>query len=329
MRVGILGLGFIGKMHLATFRNSGIAEVVAVADKNPENFEPPKEAAGNIAVDLNAVSLEGVTKYAEGDDLIADENVDVVLITLPTFLHKEYAIKALEAGKHVICEKPLALNSVEGQEIVDAAAKSDKLFFVGHCIRFWPAYDVAREIIQSGKYGKVKRAHFTRLSPKPTWSWGGWLLGEKTGGGCLLDLHIHDVDYASYVFGEPASITTHALSNDPEGLGDVMTAFKYDDKLVTIEGSWNHTPDFPFRMGFRIVCEEAAIEFNTQTDGKLHVYPAEGGDITPEVSEEDGYTCEHRYFFDCIAQNKQPEIVNAESSNATLKLIEREKAAIV
>jgi len=328
-RVGIVGLGFIGRMHLATLRKGGFAEVVAAADKIPANLQDQAAAEGNIAVDAQFSTLKGVKTYSEAEDLLADPQVDVALITLPTHLHKEYVLKALAAGKHVICEKPLALTSAEGEAIVQAAAQSGRLFFVAHCIRFWPAYAAARDIIVQKTYGKVLRAHFCRLSPKPTWSSQNWLMDEKRGGGCLLDLHIHDVDFVNDAFGHPDAIEATGVRAPAEGIGDVMATYRYGDgTIVTIEGGWCHEAGFPFRMAFRMVCEEASVEFNTQTDGKLHVYPAAGGDIVPDIPSEDGYVGEHRYFFDCIAAGRQPERVTARSSCDALALIEAEKACI-
>lgn len=329
MRVGIVGLGFIGKMHLAALRKTGIAEVVAVADKVPDNIGKGCAKTGNIAVDANLLKLEDLVTYAEGDELLANPNVDVALIALPTYLHKEFILKAFAAGKHVICEKPLALNTSEGEAIVEAADHSDRLLFVGHCIRFWPAYAAAREIVERETHGKVLRAHFARVSPKPTWGWQDWLMDDRKSGGALLDLHIHDVDYVNSVFGMPESLHANGVRCRQEGVGDVMAAYTYKDgKLITIEGGWNQHAAYPFRMAFRIVCERATLEFSTQADERLHVYLDGGGEETPDISLDDGYACEHRYFFECLAEGRQPTLVTARTSLEALSLVEKENACI-
>src|SRR5690606_14331393 len=96
VRVGIIGQGFIGKMHLATLRKGGLAEVGAVADRNPANLAGNAATEGNIALEGD-VSLEGVATYGDADELLRDSNVEVVLIALPTFLHKPCVLKAIEA----------------------------------------------------------------------------------------------------------------------------------------------------------------------------------------------------------------------------------------
>ncbi|NIA14187.1 MAG: Gfo/Idh/MocA family oxidoreductase [Nitrospiraceae bacterium] len=329
LKVGIIGLGFIGKMHLATFRKAGLGEVVAVADRVPGNLSGDADGGGNIAVDSELASLDGVKLYSNGDALLAESDADVVLIALPTYLHKEFTIKALEADKHVICEKPMAVNAAEGEAMVAAAEKADRLFFVAHCIRFWPAYVKAQELIGEGTYGKVRRAHFSRVSPKPSWSWEGWLLDEAKSGGCLLDLHIHDVDYVNDVFGPPATIAARGIRTGAEGVGDVMVSYEYDNgTLVTIEGSWEQHATFPFRMAFRMTLDKASLEFDSGIDMNLRIHTADGETITPEISSEDGYTQEHRYFFECIESGRKPTRVTPPSSLESLALIERELQSI-
>ena len=135
INLGIAGLGFIGKMHLANARANGRTKVVAVADLVPENISGSGSEAGNLTIEGDT-SLEGVTTYREADDLLADPNVDAVILALPTYLHKEYVLKAIARGKHILVEKPLALSPEEGQEIVAALEGYDKCFLVGHCLRF-------------------------------------------------------------------------------------------------------------------------------------------------------------------------------------------------
>ena len=108
-----------------------------------------------------------VKTYTDADRLLADPEVDVVDITLPTYLHAEYAIRALQAGKHVICEKPMATCSTDAKEDAAAAKKARRRLFVAECIRFWPAYATARDIIRSRKYGKVRSAVLTRSARLP------------------------------------------------------------------------------------------------------------------------------------------------------------------
>ena len=128
-KVGIIGLGFIGKMHLGSLRRTGMAEIVAVADKNPANLGKGAVQGGNIALEGD-LSLDGVKTYSDGDELLADPDVEIALVALPTSLHKEYVLKAIRAGKHVMCEKPFVRRSEEGKEILAAMKGCDKNLMV-------------------------------------------------------------------------------------------------------------------------------------------------------------------------------------------------------
>ena len=327
VNVGIIGQGFIGKMHLAVLRKSELAKVVAVADQNPANLKN-EAAAGNIAIEGD-ISLEGVATYAEGDDLLKDPNVEAVLITLPTFLHKAYILKAIAAGKHVLCEKPLVLNTAEGQEILDAIKGTDRIFMSAQCIRFWPVYVKAIEIIRSGSYGKLMAAHLTRQSGKPSWSFGGWLLDEAKSGGAILDLHVHDVDFVNYLLGTPDKVEANGIDLPGEGISQINALYTYKNgPVVSIDGGWLHGAKFPFRMGFRMELEKAALEFNSMIDGDLHVYTEDGEHLTPELLPGDGYSREHDYFLNCVAEGKPAAEATAESAITSIALVEQERAAL-
>lgn len=328
VKIGIIGLGFIGRMHLATFRKLGIAQVTAAADKNPANLSGTPGAAGNIAVDETGLSLDGVETFEDGKALIEQADVDAVLITLPTCLHAEYAVAALQAGRHVVCEKPLVRHSEEGERLLETLASTDRRLYVGHCIRFWPVYEKAREIVLNGTYGRAHSAHFQRTSPKPAWSGQNWLLDEEKSGGCILDLHLHDVDYARHVFGDPADVTAQGVVDGKEGVGEVLACYRYPDGLtVGLESGWRHPAAYPFRMAFRIVLEGAVLEFNTLTDGRLHVYHG-STDETPELDAEDGYCREHRHFMACMEAGKASDRISPEDALASIRLVERERALI-
>jgi len=274
-------------------------------------------------------NLEGVTKYSDGDDLLADGNVEAVIIGLPTYLHKEYILKAIQAGKHILCEKPMALTAEEGRAILAALQGYDKTFMVAHRIRFWPAYEKAAALVREGAYGKVLSAHFTRSSPKPRWAWEDWLLDESRSGGAILDLHIHDVDYVNGLLGAPAGIQAVGVREGNEGIGQVTALYSYSNRRgVALDGGWSDPPSFPFRMTFRIAMERATIEFNSLVDPNLHVHTASAEHLTPEIPEGDGYTREQEYFFECVDKRRQPTAVTAESALQSLSLVEAEREAM-
>ncbi|HIJ65261.1 MAG TPA: Gfo/Idh/MocA family oxidoreductase [Candidatus Hydrogenedentes bacterium] len=325
VKVGIIGFGFIGRMHLATLRAGGLAEVVAVADGDASRLARSGAGDGNIAIEGDT-SLVDVETFEDPNKLLDSENVEAVILGVPTYLHKSYILKSIEAGKHILCEKPMVLDANEGCEVIAALEGYDRVFMVAHCIRFWPAYVKAYELVREQIYGHVLSAHFVRNSPKPLWAWDNWLLDEQRSGGAILDLHIHDVDYVNYLLGKPTEIAAAGIREGKEGIGQIVALYTYaDGPVVSLDGGWAHQPTFPFRMTFRISLEEATLE----SDGAaLHVHTASGEHLVPELLPGDGYSREQEYFFACIRDGKTPAIVTVQSSLEAIALVEEEKAAI-
>jgi len=170
LKVGLIGCGFMGSMHANCYNNIANAKVTAVADLRPEK-----------AQELAAIS--GAEIYTTGKELIEKADVDVIDICLPTYLHAEHAILAMQKVKYVFVEKPVALTKEEGVQMMEAAAKYGANVQVGQVIRFWDEYVELAKMVESGVYGKIVNANFRRLSPVPTWGWDNWLLTIAKSGG--------------------------------------------------------------------------------------------------------------------------------------------------
>ncbi|GAF85267.1 unnamed protein product, partial [marine sediment metagenome] len=283
-------------------------------------------AAGNIPGAEEPLDLTGVEQYRDFDKMLSEAELDAVSITLPTYMHRDFTIKALERGLNVLCEKPMALNTQQCEEMIGAAEKNDKILQVGHCVRFWPEYAKTKEIIDSGKYGKVKAATFQRLSLTPTWSWNNWLMEDAKSGGALMDLHIHDSDFVQYVFGMPKAVYTRC-ANGPSGDYDhVVTQYLYDDNcIITAEGGWIMTPSFGFEMSFNIILEKGTIVFDCTREPAFKVCPPQGDAFTPEVEQGDGYLLEIAHFVKAVSGQKVPEIITPVQSLDSVKLTSAEK----
>ena len=171
LRIGIVGLGFMGKMHFHCYKSDTNVEVTAICDADAKQLQNSSGVAGNIFGAEDDLDLSNIALYSDLSKMLAEEKIDALSIASPTFLHASQTIEALNAGVHVFCEKPMALNSGECREMAEEAKQSGKTLQIGHCIRFWPEYVQAKEIIDSQKYGKVLAATFQRLSLTPTWSW--------------------------------------------------------------------------------------------------------------------------------------------------------------
>ena len=325
-RVGIIGLGFMGKMHFRCYQALEGVEVAAICDIDQNKFEDAGGTAGNIEGAEAPLDFTGIGLYNDFDKMLAEARLDAISITLPTYLHKEYTVKALAAGLHVLCEKPMALTIDDGREMQAAARQSGKLLQIGHCIRFWPEYAKTKQLIDLGEYGKIRAATFQRLSLTPTWAWEGWLMDASKSGSAAVDLHIHDSDYVQYVFGMPKAVFSRAASGPSNDADHIVTQYVYDDDcVVTAEGGWAMSNTFGFEMSFNIVLEKATITYDCTRAPAFKVCPAEGDAFTPEIASGDGYSNEIAHFIQAVRGESVPEIITPEQSVDSVRLVLAEK----
>ncbi len=323
IRVGIVGLGFMGRMHYRCWTSTPGAQVTAICEANPAVLDAAKKApTGNVTGAADQIDLDHLKVFSSLDDLIASGTVDALSITLPTFLHPDTTVKALGAGLHVLCEKPMALSVAECDRMIAAAKEADRVLQIGHCIRFWPEYIVARDLVRSGKYGKLVAASFRRFSTQPAWSPDNWFADEQRSGGQALDLHIHDTDYIHYLLGLPKSVNSIA---DP-AQGYISSQYHYGDgTAVVAESCWRMAASFGFEMSFVMVLEQATITFDCTRSPAFRVCPAEGESFTPELPEGDGYSREVAHFLQAITGPPVEPVVTAWESRETIRLVLAEK----
>jgi predicted dehydrogenase len=323
LRVGIVGLGFMGRMHYRCWKGLPGASVAAVCEASPAVLAAAgKPQAGNIGGAAEHIDLDQVAVFSDLDELLKSGSVDALSITLPTFLHPDATIRALNAGVHVLCEKPMALTVEECDRMIDAAKAADRVLQIGHCIRFWPEYVATRDLIRSEQYGKVISASFRRFSALPTWSPDNWFADEARSGGQPLDLHIHDSDFVHYLFGLPQSVSS--VADGP--LSYISTQYHYaGGPAVVAEGTWRMSLSFGFEMSFVIVLEQAVIVLDSTRTPSFRVCPAEGDAFTPQVAPGDGYTREIEYFAKTVAGEPVEPVVTAQQSRDTVRLVLAEK----
>lgn len=329
LKVGIVGFGFMGRMHFRHWKMLPDVQIVAICDANPNIEEDTKKAVGNIKGAEGEIDLTGIELFRDLDAMIAKAKPDAISLTLPTYLHADCTEKALTQGVHVLCEKPMALTVADCDRMVTAARKSGKILQIGHCVRFWPEYAKAKEIVDSGQYGRVVAAMFQRLGSAPGWSVDNWFLDEKRSGGVALDLHIHDTDYVQYLFGMPRGVCSHGVKAPGGHLVHIVTTYDYgDDHLVIAEGGWGMTPGFGFEMSFNLVLEKATIVYDLTRTPNFRVCPAAGGAFTPEVPGGDGYVREIEHFALTVRGKPVPEILTLEQSRNSVRIVEAEKKSI-
>jgi len=329
LRIGIVGWGFMGKMHFRCYKSDTNVEVTAICDADAKQLQNSSGVSGNISGAEDDLDLSNIALYSDLSKMLAEEKLDALSIASPTFLHASQTIEALNAGVHVFCEKPMALNSGDCRAMAEVGKQSGKTLQIGHCIRFWPEYVQAKEIIDSQKYGKVLAATFQRLSLTPTWSWDNCFLDGKRSGGAMLDLHIHDTDYVQYVFGMPKEVFSRGVIGPSGEFDHTVTQYLYgNDCVITAEGGWIMAPGFGFEMSFKIMLEKATLVYSSAQEPTFRIFPIDGETIIPEIPTGDGYSFEIQHFVDTLSGKAVPSIITPEQSGDSVKIIEAEKESI-
>jgi predicted dehydrogenase len=326
LRVGIVGFGFMGRTHYKCWNRINNARVVAVCDANPNIVEDTKKAVGNIGDVRDEIDFSALEFYSDFDRMLQQAELDAVSITLPTNLHPDFSVKALQAGINVMCEKPMALTVAECDRMITAANDTGKVLQIGHCVRFWPEYAKAKEIVDSGKYGKVIAATFQRLGSAPTWSADNWFADERRSGGMALDLHIHDTDYVQYLFGMPKAVASYGAKTPGGALAHIVTQYLYgDEKVVTAEGGWAMMPGFGFEMSFNIAMEQATIVYDLTREPMFKLLDAKGRSVTPHVQQGDGWFLQIAHFAKALRGQKVAPITTLEQSRESVRIVRAEK----
>jgi len=260
------------------------------------------------------------------EDLIADPEVDLVDICVPTGDHVKISLAALAAGKHVICEKPMARTSAECRRIVEAAAKSSGFFMPAMCVRFWPGWDWLKQVIDSGTYGQVLAARFRRVSPPPGWSRGNYFKGGESGG-ALFDLHIHDTDFIQHCFGRPESVFSSGRTRFSGAVDHIVTTYQVDGgAVVTAEGSWIMSEGYPFTMAYTVNFDNATADFDIgRGAGALKLYQQDKPAETIDLGDEDGYIRELRHMVESIREDRPPSVVTAADGLSAVEICEAEE----
>jgi predicted dehydrogenase len=331
IKVGILGMGMMGWFHASRYARLANAKLVAIADITPSRLEAKEAVTGNIASDGTPVDFSSLARYTDASQLIAEADVDVVDICLPTFLHARYAVEALQAGRNVLCEKPMALSLAEADGMIEAAQRASRLLMIAQCIRFWPEYLYLRKVVREGTFGRLLSLNMFRMGGRPIWSWENWFIDPPRSGGPILDLHIHDVDFVNYMLGKPTKIQATARHSEATGSYDVIHAlYEYaGGPQVHIHAGWSMA-QIPFNAGFDAWFERGFIRFDGKADPNLLVFDGmvEVNGHKPEYEPGDAYANEIAYFLRCVEQGVQPDECPPASARGSIALISDEIAAI-
>jgi predicted dehydrogenase len=267
VRIGIIGIGFMGYTHFSGAQALKGGRVTAIAARDPKKRAGDWSGIqGNFGPRGGQVDLSRVKTYSDYHDLLADPAVDLVDICLPTDLHEKVVAESLAAGKHVLVEKPIAIELKAADRMVAQAEKAGRLLLVGQVLPFFPEFCYAAEMIRIGKYGKLLAAHFRRVICPPDWS--SEMSDFRRLGGWGIDLHIHDNHFIRMVCGAPRQVFSRGTLQDGF-VNHVHTNYLYDDPdlAVTCVSGGIAAGALQFSHGFELYLEKATLLYDAGTVG--------------------------------------------------------------
>ena len=335
VNVGIVGIGFMGMIHYQAYQTVPGAKVGAICTRDKKKLAGDwRDIKGNFGPPGTMMDLGKVARYADWHELLDDPKIDMVDICLPPKLHADVTVAALQAGKHVLCEKPIALNTADARRMVKAAEKSKKLLMIAHVLPFVPAFAFVRRAATGGKYGKLLGGHFKRIIANPVWLKDFY--DPQSVGGPVVDLHIHDAHFIRLLWGMP-----RAVQSTGRRRGDVVefinTQFLFDaDVLVTATSGVIEQQGRSFTHGFEVYFEKATVTYDSSVlDGQavtnipLTVLTSRGKVEQPALGEADAFVGELTDAVKAVRSNHASQLLEGELALDALTLCQKESESVL
>jgi len=300
--VGVIGYGVMGRTHAAAYAEAARAGIPCRVRAIFTQADPSVAVTGNLEAMAAGPGLADVPVTDDIDVLLADDRIDVVSICTPTDTHVGIALAALAEGKHVLVEKPVALDAADIERLAAAAAAAGRTCMPALCMRFWPAWTWLHDRIGDGALGAVRSAAFVRVGNPPSWSAAFYRdLGRS--GGALHDLHIHDVDFLHWCFGVPAAVSS---SGDATHVSSLYH-FADGPAPVTAEAGWLAAAGFGFRMRYHVQFDEAWAEFDLGASPELRL-TRDNETSAIDVGPGSAYEAEIRHFLCAVRGDEAPRV---------------------
>jgi predicted dehydrogenase len=293
-RVGIVGAGLMGNWHAERWQRLPV-EIAGFYNHSPQAARAAADRWGGQAYD----SLDALA----GD-------VDIVDVCTPTFAHKEGVLAAARHGKPVACEKPLARTLADAYEMIAACERAGVPLFVAHVVRFFPQYALAKQALEAGEVGRPGVLRLLRAGVFPRADPATWYNSFEKGGGVIMDLSIHDLDFARWCFGEVNRVFARGLTFSGKSMCDhaQITLRFGSGALAHVEGSWASPPG-PFRTALELAGDKGLLEWDAADPAPLHASVRAAADAAEKVPqsadsplhpEDDPYYLELRHFLDTL-----------------------------
>lgn len=313
IRVGILGAGTMAAVHAQAWQAAG-ATVTGV-------WSHSEAGLAQRAAQL------GVRPFPNVDSLCAE--VDLIDICTPSDSHHTYALQAARAGRHVVCEKPIALTLRDAQSMIQACRAAGVELFVAHVARFYPEYRAAQAVLASGEIGDLSVLRLRSTSSVPSKSHDNWYLDPARSGGLLLDLMIHDFDTALWLGGPVNRISARAVQPyRPDWAGDyaLITLRFASGAIAQLEGGWIY-PQGVFRTSIDIAGTAGLVEYHSDQAVTLRAFPRTAPMAAPadEVAlglptlADDPFALQCRHILAVLA-GREAALLRPEDALAALRL---------
>ncbi|MCM3408525.1 Gfo/Idh/MocA family oxidoreductase [Metabacillus litoralis] len=322
IKVAVIGCGSIARRrHLVEYANNDNVEIIAVCD-----------IVESRAVEMaEKYEAQAFTQY---EKVVQLAEVDVISVCLPNDLHAPVSIAALNAGKNVLCEKPMATSRKEAEEMIEAAEKNNKTLMIAHNQRFVSSHQKARQIIESGELGKIYSFRTTFGHPGPErWSIDGrnsWFFDkERAFIGALGDLGVHKSDLIRYLLGDVAEVSAFVETSAKEDTlvdDNAIAILKMESGVIgTLTASWSYVAGGD--NSTVIYAENAVLRLEDDPDHSLIVQYNNGEVVKHQLdkiqtNDEGGQTNTHviDHFIDSILNKKAP-LINGEEGKKSLEVI--------
>jgi myo-inositol 2-dehydrogenase / D-chiro-inositol 1-dehydrogenase len=313
MRVGIVGVGFMGATHAAAWAETE-AEIAGFVAETTGEAHP-------------LADQYGVKVYPDLASLL--DQVDVIDLCTPTHLHHEMVLQSAAAGVHIVCEKPLALTVEQAREMLHACRSASVRLLVAHVVRFFPEYALAKATVEAGKIGKPGVIRLSRGSYRPKKPVGNWFLDEAKSGGILMDLMIHDFDYARWIAGDVESVYARkvTVSQPQAGVDYGLAILKHTGGALShVAGAWAYPPP-TFRTHLEIAGDAGLIEFDSDDSAPIRNLIGKPAGDSPDVGlpsspvSESPYTTQIKEFYRALSTGS-PARVTAEDGLAAIQIAE-------
>ncbi len=356
VRIGIIGLGFMGMTHFEganRFKDDAKSgrrritgsklkngKVTAIATRNPKKLDGDwRSIQGNFGPPGALNDLSSIKTFSDYHDLLADPDIDLVDICLPPDQHEQVVLEAVKAGKHVIVEKPISVDRKAADRMVAAAEKARVHLMVAHVLPFFPEFQFALSSVASGKYGKLRAAHFRRVIAPPVWFANP--ADFRKAGGAGVDLHIHDNHFISTLCGVPKQVFSQG--SVIEGfVNHVHSNYVYDDPELAVScvSGGIAAKGLEFAHGFELFLEDATIAFSAGTydrewivDRELTLITNKGRKVTsPKLKGGSewcsAFTAELQTAVNGVNSGETPEMLSGTMARDALKLCYAEAKSI-